>query len=141
MLGVFGGAAAAAGGLNAALDGGSYTVGNNTIDPDPCTASVTVNQSGVLQFSGTTDPGDKDWLLGGDPTDYEVRATNISGTVDSGTVGSYLDLNVSSRTWSETLASTGTETCTIELTIRNKTFTSQSITFQVTLNCLVDPPA
>ena len=121
--------------LNQALDGAGTTVGDVAVSPGTATASVTVATSGLITFSGSSDPGDKTYLFYGSSSDYEVFATVTAGSVSSGTTGSWLALS-SARTW--TKSTTGTLTsCTIELEIREVANPSNSITYQVVMNAEV----
>lgn len=66
---------------------------------------------------------------------YEVRATATSGTVSTGTVGSWLALS-SSRTWSVSRSGAGSKACTLLIEIRTEGVTvySGSITLRATVS-------
>lgn len=75
-----------------------------------------------------------DWFVSGaDYTDYEIFVTELSGTVSFGTVDSWLDMSSGSRTWYCDAPTEAIKTCTVEVTIRHKTTTSDSITFEVSM--------
>lgn len=74
------------------------------------TASFNMNASGVCADQDSTLL--ETWLLLGSASDYEVRATLLSGTLTSGTVGAWLSLG-SSRSWSR--VSNATVTIVIEI--------------------------
>jgi len=59
------------------------------------------------------------WLLDGVNSAYEIRATYVSGTVTSGTVGSWLVLSTS-RAWTvqRTSAAAGVKACTMTMECR-----------------------
>ena len=89
------------------------------------TASYILNSSGVaqhreIQTGGTTTtnyPGE--WLVTGDPGNFEVKATIVSGTLTNGTTGTWMALD-STRSWSKTKsANYGTDTCVLTIQIRN----------------------
>ncbi len=73
-----------------------------------------------LQSDGdmlSTDGLGADWLVGSvTGSNYECRATIVSGTLSSGTAGSWLALS-SDRRWTVTRSSLGTKTCTFTLEI------------------------
>lgn len=51
---------------------------------------------------------------------YEVRATETSGTVSGGTVGTWQSLS-SARAWWVTRSTAGSKTCTLTIEVRNAT--------------------
>lgn len=67
--------------------------------------------------SGVTDRGD--WLApkASAPSDYEIRATLVSGSVTSGTMNTWLALT-SNRTWSRARIPVGTTECQVLFEIR-----------------------
>jgi hypothetical protein len=97
----------------------SYTVTDATASPNPSTATFRLTSGGVIQQVtgfGTSSLGN--WI---DDTsqagNYEVRATLVSGTLSSGTTGSYLALT-SNRSWSVSRSSPGVKSCTFTIEIR-----------------------
>jgi len=58
------------------------------------------------------------WLTFGTASNYEVRATVVSGTLSSGTTGSWLDL-ASDREWTVAQVTVGINTAVITVEIRN----------------------
>jgi hypothetical protein len=83
---------------------------------------------GVLQFiktyAGTTTTIANQWVIGGplDPLDlaaYEVRATVVTGSVTSGTTGSWLALSTQ-RDWAATGSADGSEvSATLKMEVRD----------------------
>lgn len=85
------------------------------------TATYTLEADGDIitatTAGGSTDAGD--WIApkaaaGGN---YEVKATIVSGSVSSGTTGSWLALS-SDRTWTRSRVTTGTDTLVLTIEIR-----------------------
>jgi hypothetical protein len=77
------------------------------------------------------------WLLGGDPSNYEVRCTVNSGTTPDGdSTGSWLDLGVSARAWTLTDTSTVGSPITNNLTIeiRDKATSTVQASATVTMS-------
>lgn len=80
----------------ATVNDGTYS--DTDVPGNTATAGVTFNTSGQVVAIG--DSGTEyTWLNSGAAGDYEIRATLQSGSVDSGTTGSWLALS-SSRSWS-----------------------------------------
>lgn len=131
-------AAADGGFLNDEIDSESFTVTSANPDPGPSSASFSVENDGSLTFNGNvSDPLDTEWLAAaGDAADYEVKVENTSGSVDSGTTGSFISCGTS-RTWTESATTVGTDSCEVEVTIRHATRTNESITFSVSLSAEV----
>lgn len=104
------------------------------VNPSSATATFTLNSSGVAQATtsgsgsnppaGTTNYNDE-WMRIGPNSAYEARATLVSGTLSSGTVGSWLVLSTT-RSWSVTCSVGGggghvQKDCTILVEIRDAT--------------------
>lgn len=104
------------------------------LNPATGTATFTLNSSGVAQattvgsFSnppaGTTNYAGE-WMIVEPNSAYEARATLVSGTLSSGTTGSWLVLSTS-RAWSVTSTIGGggghaEKNCTILVEIRDAT--------------------
>jgi len=105
-------------GVIAASGSGSARVAltNRTVSAvgvdNPQTASFQLNNNGTTTPSATGQ-----WMLTGSASDYQCQATLASGTLSSGTVGSWLGLGTT-RTW--TRQSSGSlQTATITLDIRD----------------------
>lgn len=78
------------------------------------------------------------WLLLGVNSDYQVRATLVSGTAPSGSAtGSWLTLNTS-RNWSLTKSGVGTRTCTLTIEIRRVVDSVVIDTATVDITAIVD---
>lgn len=70
-----------------------------SLNPSPATAGYRLNSSGVAQSRvQNTYATLESWLISGAASDYEFRATLLSGTLSAGTVGSWLAGN-SSPEW------------------------------------------
>lgn len=82
--------------------------------PDDATAVYSVNSNGTVTGSGFTS---YTWLLIGNASDYEIRATETSGTVTVGTVGTWLSLGTS-RTWEKTRTLNGAGTAEVTLSVQ-----------------------
>lgn len=82
--------------------------------PDAATAFYELQSDGdTLTSLGAG----SDWLVGSTTgSNYECRATLVSGTLTSGTTGSWLALS-SDRRWSVTRSSLGIKSCTFTLEI------------------------
>lgn len=116
-------------GINVLLMGTSggvrITLANTSVNPIavfPATASATyelqLDGDIVIYENGSpTDIGD--WIIprSAAGSDYEVFATLNSGTLDSGTTGSWLGLGTT-RSWGVTRSSLGTKSAQIGLEIR-----------------------
>lgn len=95
------------------------SISNGSVD-----ASATSPSSATayyeLQSDGdtvTSDGAIADWLIGSvTGSDYECRATLVSGTLSTGTTGSWLALS-SPRSWTVTRSSLGSKTCTFDVEV------------------------
>jgi hypothetical protein len=83
-------------------------------------------------LTNTTYSGE--WLLVGSASDYEVRVTIVSGTLTSGTTGSWLSCG-SDRNWSITSSVGKTTVLTVE--IRNAASLAVLDTATITLQVIV----
>ena len=108
--------AAACGGEATVTLAASYEPSSAVLDPDNASASFQLQSDGDI-ISGAGDAGD--WLLpkGAAPSDYEAKITMTSGTLTSGTTGSWLALS-STRTWTLNRNIVGTSTAQGTLEIR-----------------------
>ena len=106
-------------GGRAATGGGTVSISNETVTSETVTptaaeATYSLLSDGQLE---TTSGGLSRWLIGSSSgSNYECRATIVSGTLSSGTTGSWLALS-SNRAWAVTRVSLGTKTCTIDVEI------------------------
>lgn len=94
-------------------------VSDFTTDPDDAHVGYRLNSTGVEQQANGdplsyTDIGD--WLISGSAGDYEVRATLNSGTLTTGTTGSFQVLSTT-RAWTvqRTIVGIGSANLTIEI--------------------------
>jgi len=112
------------------------TVGAVTNTPTHATASYTLSSTGDItrvNHTGSADIGD--WLASKvGMSAYECRMTTTSGTLTTGTVGSWLSLGTS-RTWGKTTAGIANASYVGTLEIRqigsSITLTSATITLNV----------
>lgn len=111
------------------------TTATDTNHGGTASASIAVNSTGTVTG---TNVSTYDWVLPhANAGNYEIRATIFSGTLTSGTTGTWLALSAS-RTWNK--QSTGTDaTCvlTMELRIAATGLIVKTVTF--TLNALGSP--
>lgn len=93
-----------------------------------------------LQSDGDIDSNQgalADWLNGSvTGSDYECRATLVTGTLSSGTTGSWLALS-SDRRWTVTRASLGAKSCTITVEIRDAATQTLQDTAEISLTATV----
>ena len=109
--------------------------------PEPGTATATLSVSNIgavvrtINGSGTSL---YTWLIVGAASDYDVRATHISGTVPTGTFGSWLNCGTT-RSWSLSQGSLGTTTgsFTVELSQAGLATPIASATFTLTASIVV----
>ena len=106
-----------------------FQVGTNS------TASITFNSNGTVSSVGNAGTYTTDWIdpTSAAPDDYEIRATISSGTMTSGTFGSWLALT-SNRTWSKTQFNVGNSSAQVLFEIRKgsgSVLDSGTITFNV----------
>ena len=99
------------------------------------TASITFNSNGTVSSVGNVATYTTDWIdpTSAAPDDYEIRATISSGTMTSGTFGSWLALT-SNRTWSKTQFTVGSSSAQVLFEIRKgsgSVLDSGTITFNV----------
>lgn len=97
-------------------------------------ASITFSNTGSTGYTN-------EWLNPNpQPTtfcdNYEILATVVSGTLSSGTAGSWLNLGTS-RTWSRTRSSNGTSACTVNFKIR-PVGGSNLVDVNITLSATID---
>lgn len=107
------------------------------LEPDTATAIYRLSSDGSAysSSSGTLDLLEI-WLDSGTASGFEVRATVTSGTLSSGTTGSWQVLSTD-RSWTVTRSAVGVKSATMTVEIRNATtlavLDSASITLQATV--------
>jgi len=107
------------GGLTATLF--SFSATHYVIDPNTATAGVRMNTSGIQErLINVTYTNMGSWRGSGTSADFEVRCTLDSGTLDSGTTGTWLSMSSSREWWCRVGPSAGfaTQTASITLEIR-----------------------
>ncbi len=91
------------------LNDGNYST--EVVDPLNAATSITLSNAGT--FTAVGDDGETyPWLTGGSPSAYEVLVTTLSGTVSTGTVGSWLPLS-SNQTWAVLRTTVGAKATTV----------------------------
>lgn len=117
----------------------TVTINNGTVSNfqvgASSTASITFNSNGTVSSVGNAGTYTTDWIdpTSAAPDDYEIRATISSGTMTSGTFGSWLALT-SNRTWSKTQFNVGNSSAQVLFEIRKgsgSVLDSGTITFNV----------
>ena len=81
--------------------------------PADATATYSLTSGGLETATGASS---STWLLSGAASDYDVRATVVSGTLTTGTTGSWLNLGTT-RTWTKVRTSNISGIDTVSLTI------------------------
>ena len=118
-MSLIGAIAATMGGARVAIS--NADVADSTTSPTNASATYRLTSAGVVSKTtvadGTTTLGN--WIT---PTsaagaNYEVRATEDSGSVTSGTIGSWETLDTT-RTWTLIRTAVGTANCTLSIEIR-----------------------
>lgn len=107
-----------------------YNPTSTALDPEDASASFQLQSDGDI-ISGVSDAGD--WLVpkSAAPSDYEAKITMTSGTLSSGTTGSWVALS-STRTWTLNRTTPGLSTAIGTLEIRKgsgPTLASSEITW------------
>lgn len=126
--------AGAAGGGGGSVVLHDADIGLSVIDPNNATAQFRVTSGGVVEGTGEAD---YDWLIAGAAADYEVRADVTSGSLGSGTTGSWLSLS-STRAWSVTRSVLGTSSATMTVRIRRASDAVVLETATISLEATVD---
>lgn len=123
--------------LIASLSNNSAT--SYELTPSTASASFLLNSDGRAQKqeSGVTTDVSGEWLVSGAASSFEARATVTSGSLTSGTTGSWLALS-SSRSWILERGSVGLSTCQFTLEIRRTTDSVVVATATITLSAEVD---
>ena len=101
------------------------------------TATFTLDNAGVA--SGATSPGGTgggtysgEWMLVGPASGYEARFTILSGTLSTGTAGSWLNLGTT-RTWTVSRSTIGSTICQGTVEIRDAATLAVLATATITL--------
>ena len=81
--------------------------------PTDTTATYSLTSAGLETATGLSD---NTWLLSGAASDYECRATVNSGTLTSGTTGTWLNLGTT-RTWTRTNTFNTDSVQTVDMTV------------------------
>lgn len=111
----------------------TITENKPTVSPTAATAGIIFNSNGTYAASDGAPSGN--WFsptttgVGGS---YEIRWTTTSGSLDSGTAGSWLALS-SNRTFSITQSTPGNKTCVGTVEIRDTATSTVQTTCTVTL--------
>jgi hypothetical protein len=88
-------------------------------DPSDATCLFRLNNSGIAERNTTGSYlSEFTWLLRGASGDYEARMTTISGTLTTGTAGTWEALSLT-RTWGKTRTGVGISTYSGTLEIRD----------------------
>lgn len=97
------------------------TVSDSTITPTNASAEYSLTSAGAISqttiIGGTVSLGNWITPTGAAGAAYEVRATELSNPVSTGTVGSWLALN-STQSWSRTRTVLGIIDCILQIEIR-----------------------
>jgi hypothetical protein len=103
------------------------------------TAFFSMLNTGAYSSTGNLAAPSGTWLGAGSASDYDCRATVTSGTLSSGTAGTWLNLGTS-RTWSKNDPAAGTLalTCVMTLEIRRASDLVVVATSTVTLRAFND---
>ena len=106
---------------------------DNETDPADASASYSLTSAGL---EDVVPGGSGTWLLSGSASDYEVRATVVSGSVTSGTLNTWLGLGTT-RTWTRTRTTVGSSAVTLQIEIRLAATGTVIATAQTTLTAQV----
>lgn len=98
------------------------TVSAGTTSPADASALYEINTNGKTYESLNGAPPSmlETWLISGLSSDFEVQAVVTSGTLTSGTTGTWVSLGSGSMAWTKTRTANteGTDTCIFTLSIR-----------------------
>lgn len=98
----------------------NYNVDDSVTDPANAQANYRLNSNGAIEMYREQDgiySSIGTWLVIGANSDYEARATVLSGSLSSGTTGSWLALSTT-REWARARTTVGTASCSFTLEIR-----------------------
>lgn len=118
------------------------TLTDLTIDPAACSVSYQLTSAGVAN-SITTSAGTgaiENWVnpTGAAGANYEARVTVNTGTLTSGTTGTWTALS-STQTWNVTRSTVGTKACNITVEIRLTSTGAVLDSATIDLSANVDP--
>lgn len=122
----------------------STTVDDITVSPSDCTAGFRMGADGKKYATNGAGGGTYaevvgvEWVRGGSPSDFEMFATVTSGSLTSGTTGSWID-GSSNRDWTavRTNDAAGTDTAIFTLDVRRKGTSHNLASATITLNAQV----
>ena len=119
------------------LDAATYT--SDVLDPADALTRFTLNNTGAASVlaNGITTT-EYYWVTGGAPASYEARAVATTGSVSSGTVGSWLPLSANVA-WAVERTVIGTKTCTLTVDIGLLGTATALKTASITLSATVEP--
>lgn len=127
------------GASNQSVSLSNETISALSVSPADASASYRLNANGLVQGirNGST-ATEGTWLLGGSAGAFEVRATTVSGSLDSGTTGSWLNMG-STHTWTRTRTAdtSGTSQWTGTIEIRDVATQTLQASATVTLEAEV----
>lgn len=103
--------------------------------PSSSTATYTLTTGGLEQATGY---GDNTWVSGIATSEFDVFAQLNSGSLSTGTTGSWLNLG-SSRSWSCTQSVIGTKTADLTISIRSASSLTVLASANVVITATVDP--
>jgi autotransporter-associated beta strand protein len=133
-------AAGAAQGVAVSLAALPDSISALQIDPDDAYAGFALYSTGsigVVEGSALSYANVGTWRLSGASSDYEARVTVNSGSLTSGTTGSWLALSAS-REWYLARTTSGTSTATITVEIRRVSDSVVVASKSVTLTSTVE---
>ena len=120
--------------------GGGVSLANLTVEaeqPEPVALAVySLTSTGKRQATGIDEAN---WITPAmGMANYEVRATLLSGSVSSGSTGSWLSLGTT-RSWTRDRASNGSASCGLLIEIRRTSDLSVVASASITLTATVSP--
>lgn len=118
----------------------NQTATTEKVDPTVATAGYRLLNTGIAQktnIAGTYINISGEWETGGAAeSNYDAFVTVTSGSLSSGTSGSWLNLGTS-RTWTRSRSGVGTSTCIFTLQIRDTNTLTVLDTATITLEAVV----
>lgn len=117
------------------------TITDTVLSPTDADAGYLLSSTGQaveLRGAGTTNISNE-WLRLGSASAFDARATVLSGTLSSGTAGSWLNLGTT-RDWhrNRTSDAVGTTSCQILVEIRDAASLTVLASATITLNATVE---
>ena len=123
------------------VNGATINVDDSVVNPADATASFTLANTGNYSSLGNIAAPSGAWVNpGANAGLYEARATVNSGSVTSGTTGSWLALTAD-RTWTRTQTSVGSSSAGLGMEIRRASDGTVVASFTVNLSANVDSEA